>query len=527
MNRPLITLCMIVRDEAELLPRFLACAAGSYDELCVVDTGSKDESIRLLKDAGATVWEEPWRDDFAAARNVGLAHARGEWIVQADADEMFSPELVREIRIVCENAQAGAATVVMRNELPNGRIHRASLLRIFRNDPMIRFRFPIHEDVSDSVASYLKKTGRKLVHLASHADHLGYVRARAAARDKRHRDKTILEKSLATDPADLYCWYKLLELARFWDDRPLWCEKAVAAAKAIQAAPAEVLRHVYFGGELVALIADGLYPAEPNRALEVMNEWHKRTAPAAAFYLRRAELYERCHDHASAKADFETCLTLEDERDHERVTVRPLLGLSRIELANGKIDGAKALVDSAVKHNHRDPEALLAYVALARIRGGASAIERATDTYQASYGDTTELHQALGEEALLSGDFQSAIKEFSLVCNSYLPGQASLRLAQALLANGDIERCRVRIGQIVSRFPEAALGLLICDLVENRDSKIDVDLEQDQASQALRDWLEILRQSPDRRLRAMLKQNLPLVSEIFPWVVQYLSTIKA
>ena len=67
-----ISLCMIVRDEAAMLPAFLEAARGAWDELVAVDTGSVDATPELLAGAGATVIAQPWGGDFAAARNFGL-----------------------------------------------------------------------------------------------------------------------------------------------------------------------------------------------------------------------------------------------------------------------------------------------------------------------------------------------------------------------------------------------------------------------------------------------------------------------
>lgn len=521
MTNPKISLCMIIRDEAELLPRFLAAAASVYDELIVVDTGSKDNSGEILKRAGAKIIRHEWQDDFAAARNIGLLEARGDWILILDADEMISPELAKDIRAVAGDEGAGAATIMMHNQLPNGRVHRAPLLRMFRNDPTIRFCYPIHEDVSESVGIYLKENQRRLVNLKGYADHLGYIRVRAASRDKHARDKKLLGKRLAEDSTDLYCWYKLLELARFWNDQTLWRENAQLADRALRAAPAAYIRQAHFSGELIALVASGLYPTQPEQAIDFMNNWEDRIAPAAAYYLRRAELHEACGNLYLAHADFKTCLHLYDERDPERVTVRPLMGLSRLALAGGQTNEASKLVAVALHHNSRDPEALLAHFAVARIQGGSKAIQRATAEYVAKYADCSELHQALGEEALIAGDANTAARELNNASAGKPAGQIGLRLAQALLANREVERCRTLTGELIAQVPEAALGTLVCDLIENRSSDLELDMEIDQASRALRGWVEVVRNSPHPELFATLRNNLPTLANVFPWVSSY------
>ena len=178
MSDSRLSLCMIVRDEAGMLPDFLRSVDGLWDELVVVDTGSVDSTVEILQQAGATVTHRLWDDDFSAARNAGLERATGEWVAFFDADERLSPELHAQIRELVSDASSdvGAATVVMQNRHPSGHVHSAPLLRIFRNDPQVRFVHRIHEDISASVAAHLSRTNRRLEALSGTVDHLGYVR---------------------------------------------------------------------------------------------------------------------------------------------------------------------------------------------------------------------------------------------------------------------------------------------------------------------------------------------------------------
>ena len=82
-----ISLCMIVKDEEEMLPGCLAAVAEHVDEIVVVDTGSTDRTVEIAESFGANVVEFPWNGSFADARNVSLDHATGDWILWLDADE--------------------------------------------------------------------------------------------------------------------------------------------------------------------------------------------------------------------------------------------------------------------------------------------------------------------------------------------------------------------------------------------------------------------------------------------------------
>jgi tetratricopeptide (TPR) repeat protein len=86
-----VSLTMIVRDEEKDLPRSLESVRGVFDEIVVVDTGSKDRTIEIARSFGARVFDFVWVDDFGAARNAALALATGDYAFWLDADDLIEP----------------------------------------------------------------------------------------------------------------------------------------------------------------------------------------------------------------------------------------------------------------------------------------------------------------------------------------------------------------------------------------------------------------------------------------------------
>src|SRR5260370_41873257 len=76
-----VSLCMSGRNEAKNLKACLASVEGVADEIVVIDTGSVDDTQRIAEDCGARVYEFPWRDDFAAARNESIERPTPDWIL--------------------------------------------------------------------------------------------------------------------------------------------------------------------------------------------------------------------------------------------------------------------------------------------------------------------------------------------------------------------------------------------------------------------------------------------------------------
>ena len=99
-----LSLCVIARNEGELLARALNSARGGFDELIVVDTGSIKD-VPELQSHGARVvpYQGPLAPDgtlldFAQARNTALAHVRTTWWWWMDADEVALSGTVERLR---------------------------------------------------------------------------------------------------------------------------------------------------------------------------------------------------------------------------------------------------------------------------------------------------------------------------------------------------------------------------------------------------------------------------------------------
>lgn len=399
-----ISLCMIVRDEAELLPRFLERARGVWDELVIVDTGSRDETVAIAKAAGARVLHREWDHSFAAARNFGLREARGDWILFLDADEFISDALKSEIRAIAGNAAVGAATVVMRNELPHGNVHVSSLLRLFRRFGEAQFRFPVHEEVWSSLEPCLRRSGQRVATLGGMVEHLGYKPERALAKNKKQRDVALLERCLQADPFDLYSWYKLLEVAQFWKDSELLRGTANAFRVLLDKQGVYALAGFPFAGELLVLLSEGLFRCHPEGALAFLLPFGDRISPSASYHLRTGELWEEAGEPIRAAAEFCKCLALDETtRDRQLASTRPLLGLARLALAKGDLWEAWRHTETALRLNPCDREALLSAVVICRQAAGHDGVEDFIRAYEAIHGATLALSSTLAELATNPG----------------------------------------------------------------------------------------------------------------------------
>jgi tetratricopeptide (TPR) repeat protein len=186
-----LSLCMIVRNEEEMLPRCLAAAAPLVDEIVVVDTGSTDATIEIARSFGARVIEREWTGSFAEARNASFEAATGDWLIYLDADEVLEPDHPGVLRELTRQVWREAFYLVETSytgEEDNltGVVHNS--LRVFRNRPAYRFEGQLHEQIADAPYDV---PGR--IELSSvRVTHYGYLGAIRDARGKSARNIELL-----------------------------------------------------------------------------------------------------------------------------------------------------------------------------------------------------------------------------------------------------------------------------------------------------------------------------------------------
>ncbi|MEN6351389.1 MAG: glycosyltransferase [Syntrophomonas sp.] len=84
-----ISLCLIVKNEEQVLARCLDSVKDIVDEIIIVDTGSGDTTKEIAGRYTELIYDFPWIDDFAAARNFAFAHACKDYVFWLDADDVI------------------------------------------------------------------------------------------------------------------------------------------------------------------------------------------------------------------------------------------------------------------------------------------------------------------------------------------------------------------------------------------------------------------------------------------------------
>ncbi len=206
---PGISLCMIVKNEERFLAQALRSAQDVVDEMIVVDTGSTDRTIEIAKSFGALVVEREWRHDFAWARNQAIELATKRWILVLDADEELMAN-AKSALVALKNVPADRTALWVRiynrsdDYQGTGDMSHA-LVRVFPNDPKIRYRGLIHEFAT----YYDDPNGLSGVPSPIGIVHHGYVKEVVESREKGARNLAIVKAAAEREPDDAFHWFNL------------------------------------------------------------------------------------------------------------------------------------------------------------------------------------------------------------------------------------------------------------------------------------------------------------------------------
>jgi hypothetical protein len=208
----------VVRDEAALLDECLASVRGAFDELLVVDHGSKDGSAEVARAHGARVILST-APSHELARNEYLDAATMPWVLVVDADERLAS--FAQLRAVVESAPPHVHGFALErfDYTGGGRWASTRLVRLFRRDPRIRY-FASHAHAA--VAPSIAEMGGTIALAAAPIHHLDAL-LRRDHEAKRANMRARLERTVTSPsaPAILRCFLALEHFATGDEERGL------------------------------------------------------------------------------------------------------------------------------------------------------------------------------------------------------------------------------------------------------------------------------------------------------------------
>jgi glycosyltransferase involved in cell wall biosynthesis len=136
-----LTTIILTHNEKLHLERCLRSLVKVSDKICIVDSYSNDETLKIADSYGAEVKQNKWIN-YAKQFNWGLENFNidTKWVMRFDADEFLTKELAKEIKEKLPKFEKDITGIVLKRRvyfmnrwIKHGGYYPTNLLRIWRN----------------------------------------------------------------------------------------------------------------------------------------------------------------------------------------------------------------------------------------------------------------------------------------------------------------------------------------------------------------------------------------------------------
>ena len=203
----MISICMIVKNEENILEKCLMQLYPLGYEIIIVDTGSTDNSRQIALRYTDKVYDFTWTGNFSEARNYAIGKASREYILMIDSDEIvvsFDKDKLEEL--IHKNPDKIGRVLIISEYSRGNESYRTSsrLSRLFSKN-LYCYEGRIHEQVVpiDGVLPGDIYDAPVNIH------HGGYDGGIETRRKKTERNIELLLKELADEGENPYTLYQL------------------------------------------------------------------------------------------------------------------------------------------------------------------------------------------------------------------------------------------------------------------------------------------------------------------------------
>lgn len=177
---------IITKNNESTILKAISSFLGLCDEIIIVDTGSTDNTLNLIKDLkGIKLYHFEWVNDFSKARNFAISKCSYDWILFIDSDEYFDTKSKQAIKELLKK-DCDCWEVIQYSETNSGDYLMCPSVRLFKSG--LTFNLPVHETLVDSIKEKNYKVGKSNILLY----HSGYKEHNP---EKRERNYSIMNES--------------------------------------------------------------------------------------------------------------------------------------------------------------------------------------------------------------------------------------------------------------------------------------------------------------------------------------------
>jgi tetratricopeptide (TPR) repeat protein len=434
-----LSLCMIVRDEEEMLPRCLAAVAPAVDEIVIVDTGSKDRTIEIAREFGAKIIEREWTGSFSDARNASFEAATGDWIIYLDADEVLVAEDVNRLKALTGRVWREAFYLVETSytgQLGDGAAITNSALRVFRNRPHYRFEGRLHEQIAHHLPTFV--AGR-IEQSSVRIDHYGYLGAVRDAKEKSRRNIELLLAQRAESAPSAFLHFNLGTEYAVVGDHFAALKELESAWTLVEGQGEEA--HDYVPALVQRIVNSLHYSGRHEEAIARARDGLRRFPGFTDLVFVQAQASVALGREDEAIGYWEQCIEMGDAPSRYGGAVGggsylPRIALAELYLSRGELEPARELLEWCLAE-HASFIGILAPYATVLLRAGADGDAVATEIEARVTDPSAPARFALATVLYTHGMMAAAERQYRAVLTARpQSSQVRTQLAESLLNQG-------------------------------------------------------------------------------------------
>ncbi len=222
-----ISLCMIVKNEEEVLGDCLSSVINICDEIIIVDTGSTDQTKEIAEKFTNKIYDFKWIDDFSAARNFAFSKASMEYVFWLDADDVLYKADQEKFKKLKESLRKVVDCVSMLYILEIDNYGNPAFYfrrnRLVKRSNNFQWKGAVHEYLE--VGGYISQSDIRIVHQKGKKKNTATSQRNIKIYENR------LKKGEIFSPRDLYYYANELKDHQKYDKALLYYKKFLQGKK--------------------------------------------------------------------------------------------------------------------------------------------------------------------------------------------------------------------------------------------------------------------------------------------------------
>ncbi len=171
-----ISACILAKNDENLIEDCIKSIKDYVKEIIVVDLGSTDATVTIAREYTSRIYRHIWNNDYGDARNTFLKYVSQDWVFYMDAHERLTPDSHKLLTPEFLDKKNAVAYMVKVNEMFQDKEVEIYSCRLFRRTKDIRFKWVIHESVTDDVQKVARKENLDIVRSELEINRYNYLR---------------------------------------------------------------------------------------------------------------------------------------------------------------------------------------------------------------------------------------------------------------------------------------------------------------------------------------------------------------